>query len=76
MDFQWNGETDRGLHQCIGGGVWRRQILSCGCVCRVDGKEVLHLPQRRLSFDCKSSKFSQQSDILAMEKVSEGGAWL
>lgn len=40
--------------------------------CRVDGKEVLHLPQRRLSFDCKASKFSQQGDILGLEKVSEG----
>lgn len=34
--------------------------------CRVDGKDVVSLPQRRLSFDCKSSKqvFSPQSDII------------
>lgn len=48
----------------------------CDCFCRVDGKEVLHLPQRRLSFDCKASKFSQQGDILGMEKVSQGGTHL
>lgn len=40
---------------------------------RVDGKEVLHLPQRRLSFDCKTSKFSQQGDILGVERVSGWG---
>lgn len=53
----------------VGGGSrsdnFMQQLLN-----RVDGKEVLHLPQRRLSFDCKASKFSQQSDILAMEKGS------
>ncbi|KAM6976965.1 nck-associated protein 5-like [Aplochiton taeniatus] len=34
---------------------------------RVDGKEVISVPQRRLSFDCKSSRpvFSQQSDGLS-----------
>lgn len=34
---------------------------------------MLHLPQRRLSFDCKTSKFSQQGDILGVERVSERG---
>ncbi|XP_060931236.1 nck-associated protein 5-like [Limanda limanda] len=43
---------------------------------RVDGPEVISVPQRRLSFDCKSSKplFAQQSDIISrddMEKASE-----
>lgn len=33
--------------------------------CRVDGKDVVSVPQRRLSFDCKTSKFSQQSDIIS-----------
>lgn len=46
--------------------------------CRVDGKEMISVPQRRLSFDCKTSKpvFTQQSDIIShttshddMEKV-------
>lgn len=32
---------------------------------RVDGKDVVNVPQRRLSFDCKTSKFSQQSDIIS-----------
>ncbi|XP_067449369.1 nck-associated protein 5-like [Thunnus thynnus] len=34
---------------------------------RVDGKDVISVPQRRLSFDCKSSKpvFSQQGDIIS-----------
>ncbi|XP_074537438.1 nck-associated protein 5-like isoform X2 [Halichoeres trimaculatus] len=34
---------------------------------RVDGKEMISVPQRRLSFDCKTSKpvFSQQSDIIS-----------
>lgn len=45
---------------------------------RVDGKEVISMPQRRLSFDCKTSKavFTQQSDVIShtsshddMEKV-------
>lgn len=45
---------------------------------RVDGKDMISMPQRRLSFDCKTSKpvFSQQSDIIShttsrddMEKV-------
>ncbi|KAM9342912.1 nck-associated protein 5-like [Pholidichthys leucotaenia] len=33
---------------------------------RVDGKDVISMPQRRLSFDCKTSKpvFTQQSDVL------------
>ncbi|XP_059188681.1 nck-associated protein 5-like [Centropristis striata] len=47
---------------------------------RVDGKEVISVPQRRLSFDCKSSKpmFCQQGDVIShttsrddMEKGSE-----
>ncbi|CAK6973318.1 nck-associated protein 5-like [Scomber scombrus] len=47
---------------------------------RVDGKDVISVPQRRLSFDCKSSKpvFSQQGDIIShtgsrddMEKGSD-----
>uniref|UniRef100_A0A3B5M9W1 Nck-associated protein 5 C-terminal domain-containing protein n=1 Tax=Xiphophorus couchianus TaxID=32473 RepID=A0A3B5M9W1_9TELE len=45
---------------------------------RVDGKEVISLPQRRLSFDCKTSKpvFTQQTSVIShttshedMEKV-------
>ncbi|XP_041654699.1 nck-associated protein 5-like [Cheilinus undulatus] len=34
---------------------------------RVDGKEMISVPQRRLSFDCKTSKpvFSQQSDVIS-----------
>ncbi|XP_034550862.1 nck-associated protein 5-like isoform X2 [Notolabrus celidotus] len=47
---------------------------------RVDGKEVISVPQRRLSFDCKTSKpmFGQQSDVIShtssrddMEKGSD-----
>ncbi|XP_038165229.1 nck-associated protein 5-like [Cyprinodon tularosa] len=47
---------------------------------RVDGKEVISLPQRRLSFDCKTSKpvFTQQTSVIShttshddMEKGSE-----
>nr|XP_040050471.1 nck-associated protein 5-like [Gasterosteus aculeatus aculeatus]XP_040050472.1 nck-associated protein 5-like [Gasterosteus aculeatus aculeatus]XP_040050473.1 nck-associated protein 5-like [Gasterosteus aculeatus aculeatus] len=47
---------------------------------RVDGKDVISVPQRRLSFDCKTSKpvFCQQGDVLShttsrddMEKGSE-----
>ncbi|TMS16333.1 Nck-associated protein 5-like [Larimichthys crocea] len=47
---------------------------------RVDGKEMISVPQRRLSFDCKTSKpmFTQQSDIIShtgsrddMEKGSD-----
>uniref|UniRef100_UPI0037E7F7F5 nck-associated protein 5-like isoform X1 n=2 Tax=Semicossyphus pulcher TaxID=241346 RepID=UPI0037E7F7F5 len=47
---------------------------------RVDGKEMISVPQRRLSFDCKTSKpvFSQQSDVIShttsrddMEKGSD-----
>ncbi|KAM4562257.1 nck-associated protein 5-like isoform 1-T3 [Odontesthes bonariensis] len=47
---------------------------------RVDGKDMISLPQRRLSFDCKTSKpvFTQQSDIIShttshenMEKGSD-----
>ncbi|XP_031168306.1 nck-associated protein 5-like isoform X2 [Sander lucioperca] len=47
---------------------------------RVDGKDVISMPQRRLSFDCKSSKplFSQQGDVIShmasrddMEKGSD-----
>ncbi|XP_035500419.2 nck-associated protein 5-like [Scophthalmus maximus] len=47
---------------------------------RVDGKEAISVPQRRLSFDCKTSKpvFAQQSDVIGhitcrddMEKGSE-----
>lgn len=45
---------------------------------RVDGKEVICLPQRRLSFDCKTSKPVFHSDILShttsrddMEKPTE-----
>ncbi|KAJ0064611.1 hypothetical protein NL108_011347, partial [Boleophthalmus pectinirostris] len=42
---------------------------------RVDGKEVVCLPQRRLSFDCKTSKPMFHSDILHsrddMEKATE-----
>ncbi|XP_028265086.1 nck-associated protein 5-like isoform X2 [Parambassis ranga] len=47
---------------------------------RVDGKDVISVPQRRLSFDCKTSKpvFTQQGDIIShttshedMEKGSE-----
>lgn len=45
---------------------------------RVDGKEVICLPQRRLSFDCKTSKPVFHSDILShttsrddMEKATE-----
>lgn len=37
------------------------------CDCRVDGKDVISAPpQRRLSFDCKTSKpvFAQQSDVV------------
>lgn len=56
------------------------------CVCvvffngRVDGKDMISVPQRRLSFDCKTSKsvFSQQSDVIShnssrddMEKVRQ-----
>ncbi|XP_069382877.1 nck-associated protein 5-like isoform X2 [Paralichthys olivaceus] len=34
---------------------------------RVDGKEVISVPQRRLSFDCKTSKpvFAQHSDVIS-----------
>ncbi|KAM3871978.1 nck-associated protein 5-like isoform 1-T1 [Diretmus argenteus] len=34
---------------------------------RVDGKEMISMPQRRLSFDCKTSRpvFSQQSDVIS-----------
>lgn len=34
---------------------------------RVDGKDVINVPQRRLSFDCKTSKpvFTQQSDVIS-----------
>lgn len=49
-------------------------------VCRVDGKDMVSVPQRRLSFDCKTSKpvFSLHSDIIGhigggsenVEKVS------
>lgn len=49
-------------------------------VCRVDGKDVVSVSQRRLSFDCKTSKpvFSLHSDIIGhsgggsedVEKVS------
>ncbi|KAM4610922.1 nck-associated protein 5-like isoform 1-T2 [Polymixia lowei] len=48
---------------------------------RVDGKEMISVPQRRLSFDCKTSRpvFSQQSDVIShttsrddMEKGSDG----
>lgn len=49
-------------------------------VCRVDGKDVVSIPQRRLSFDCKMSKsvFSLHSDVIGhgsggsedVEKVS------
>lgn len=47
---------------------------------RVDGKDMISVPQRRLSFDCKTSKpvFSQQGDIIShmtsrddMEKGSD-----
>ncbi|KAK7909616.1 hypothetical protein WMY93_014300 [Mugilogobius chulae] len=44
---------------------------------RVDGKDVICLPQRRLSFDCKTSKPMFQSEILShtsrelMEKATE-----
>ncbi|KAM9855390.1 nck-associated protein 5-like [Aulostomus maculatus] len=47
---------------------------------RVDGKEIISMPQRRLSFDCKTSKpvFNQHSDIIShitcrddMEKGSD-----
>ncbi|XP_068453180.1 nck-associated protein 5-like [Clinocottus analis] len=47
---------------------------------RVDGKDVISVPQRRLSFDCKNSKpvFCQQGDIIShtssrddMEKGSD-----
>ncbi|XP_056128760.1 nck-associated protein 5-like [Lampris incognitus] len=48
---------------------------------RVDGKDMISIPQRRLSFDCKTSRpvFSQQSDVIShttsrddMEKGSDG----
>lgn len=49
-------------------------------MCRVDGKDVVSVPQRRLSFDCKTSKpvFSLHGDIIGhgsggsedVEKVS------
>ncbi|GAA6216741.1 nck-associated protein 5-like [Lates japonicus] len=47
---------------------------------RVDGKDMISVPQRRLSFDCKTSKpvFAQQSDVIShtssrddMEKGSD-----
>ncbi|XP_071333519.1 nck-associated protein 5-like isoform X1 [Trachinotus anak] len=47
---------------------------------RVDGKDMISVPQRRLSFDCKTSKpvFNQQSDVIShttsredMEKGSD-----
>ncbi|XP_037832939.1 nck-associated protein 5-like isoform X2 [Kryptolebias marmoratus] len=47
---------------------------------RVDGKEMISVPQRRLSFDCKTSKpvFAQQSSVIShttsnedMEKASD-----
>ncbi|XP_029362659.1 nck-associated protein 5-like isoform X2 [Echeneis naucrates] len=42
---------------------------------RVDGKEMINVPQRRLSFDCKTAKpvFAQQSDIIShdLEKGSD-----
>uniref|UniRef100_A0A8D3CMZ9 NCK-associated protein 5-like n=1 Tax=Scophthalmus maximus TaxID=52904 RepID=A0A8D3CMZ9_SCOMX len=50
---------------------------------RVDGKEAISVPQRRLSFDCKTSKpvFAQQSDVIGhitcrddMEKVRSGAS--
>lgn len=53
-------------------------------VCRVDGKDVVSVSQRRLSFDCKTSKpvFSLHGDIIGhsgggsedAEKVS-GSLW-
>ncbi|CAN9515230.1 unnamed protein product [Ophioblennius macclurei] len=41
---------------------------------RVDGKEVMSVPQRRLSFDCKSSKpmFCQQSDVANQQELDKG----
>lgn len=55
------------------GDNFMQQLLN-----RVDGKEVICLPQRRLSFDCKTSKPMFHSDILShttsrddMEKATE-----
>ncbi|XP_008303815.1 nck-associated protein 5-like [Stegastes partitus] len=41
---------------------------------RVDGKDVISVPQRRLSFDCKTSKpmFSQQSDVISHDDMEKG----
>ncbi|XP_035014717.1 nck-associated protein 5-like [Hippoglossus stenolepis] len=41
---------------------------------RVDGKEVISVPQRRLSFDCKTSKpvFAQQSDVISRDDMEKG----
>ncbi|KAM6925483.1 nck-associated protein 5-like [Xenentodon cancila] len=41
---------------------------------RVDGKDVISVPQRRLSFDCKTSKpvFTQQSDVIGHDDVEKG----
>ncbi|XP_054869178.1 nck-associated protein 5-like [Amphiprion ocellaris] len=41
---------------------------------RVDGKDVISVPQRRLSFDCKTSKpmFSQQSDVIGHDDMEKG----
>ncbi|XP_020505964.2 nck-associated protein 5-like [Labrus bergylta] len=41
---------------------------------RVDGKEMISVPQRRLSFDCKTSKpmFSQQGDVISRDDMEKG----
>ncbi|CAB1455589.1 unnamed protein product [Pleuronectes platessa] len=41
---------------------------------RVDGQEVISVPQRRLSFDCKTSRplFAQQSDIISRDDMEKG----
>ncbi|XP_068999660.1 nck-associated protein 5-like isoform X1 [Embiotoca jacksoni] len=41
---------------------------------RVDGKDVISVPQRRLSFDCKTSKpmFSQQNDVIGHDDMEKG----
>ncbi|KAF3860854.1 hypothetical protein F7725_001109 [Dissostichus mawsoni] len=62
---------------CTGGDA---QTTSCSSCSTVDGNEMITVPQRRLSFDCKTSKpmFCQQGDVIShttsrddMEKGSD-----
>lgn len=62
---------------CIVGKCISPWVEAVFDACRVDGKDVVSVPQRRLSFDCKTSKpvFSLHGDIIGrggedVEKVS------